>query len=171
MKKSKEDFSYKKQGFALLYAIVVSSIILAIALGVSNIALKEVMFSTSAKDANEAFYAADTASECALYYDNNGETNAYFGDSPADTSCNGKSFSVGTSIAGGTYDIIWTFKISQLSTSEKACAVVSVEKKDDNTETKITSVGYNNGGVVAGECNPTANSVQRVIELNYSQTP
>jgi hypothetical protein len=172
MKKTKEDFSYKKQGFALLYAIVVSSIILAIALGVSNIALKEVMFSTSAKDANEAFYAADTASECALYYDNSSlVTNAYFGSSPDTTSCNGKSFSVGSPIAGGTYDMIWTFKISQLSTSGKACAIVNVEKNELNTETRITSIGYNNGGGTLGDCVPTINSVQRVIELNYSQTP
>ena len=69
-----------KNGFALLYSVVVSSIILAIALGVSNIAYKEIVFGTSAKDANDAFYAADTAAECTLYYDNSNLDTNFFGE-------------------------------------------------------------------------------------------
>ena len=44
----------KNRGFVILFAVTLSSILLAIALGVANIALKEIRFGTSAKDTNEA---------------------------------------------------------------------------------------------------------------------
>ena len=58
-----------RSGFVILFAVTLSSILLAIALGVSNIALKEINFSTSAKNTNDAFVSADVGAECALYND------------------------------------------------------------------------------------------------------
>src|SRR3989344_2360391 len=62
-------FSKSGAGFVILFAVTLSSILLAIALGVANIALKEIKFSTSARDTNDAFFVADTGAECALFYD------------------------------------------------------------------------------------------------------
>ena len=59
----------KNRGFVILFAVTISSILLALAIGVANIALKEVKFNTSAKDTNNAFFAADTAIEYALFQD------------------------------------------------------------------------------------------------------
>src|SRR3989338_6549604 len=64
LKKSK-----KNKGFVLLFAVTLSSILLAIALGVSNVAFRELRFSTNARSTNDAFFAADTGIECALNYD------------------------------------------------------------------------------------------------------
>ena len=57
------------RGFVILFAVTLASILLTISLGVSNIALREIKFSTSAKDTNDAFFAADTGTECALFND------------------------------------------------------------------------------------------------------
>jgi len=59
----------KNKGFVILFVVTLSSILLAIALGAANIALKEIKFGTSAKDTNNAFFAADTGAELALFND------------------------------------------------------------------------------------------------------
>src|SRR3989344_9100858 len=58
-----------RSGFVILFAVTLSSILLSVALGVANVALREVGFSTSARDSSDAFLAADTGAECALFYD------------------------------------------------------------------------------------------------------
>jgi hypothetical protein len=151
-------------GFALLYAVVVSSIILAIAISVSDIAFKGISFSTSAKDANDAFYAADTALECALYYDSSADTqNAYTGNPSSSVSCAGNV----VIISKDSLINKWTFYVPNLGSSGKACAMITVDKETNAPNTQITSIGYNDGSTVPGNCIATQNSTQRVIELGY----
>ncbi|MBI2627475.1 hypothetical protein HYW72_00935 [Candidatus Nomurabacteria bacterium] len=59
-------------GFVMLFAVTLSAILLSIALGISNIAFREVRFSTNARDTNDAFFAADTGAENALFRDKTG---------------------------------------------------------------------------------------------------
>ena len=58
-----------RSGFVMLFAVTLSAILLSIALGVTNIAFKELRFSTNARDTNDAFFAADTGIENALFKD------------------------------------------------------------------------------------------------------
>ena len=58
--------TYKK-GFVLLFTILVSSIVLLIALGISGIAYRQIILSSEARDGGIAFFAADSGVECALY--------------------------------------------------------------------------------------------------------
>src|SRR5688572_19750284 len=68
------------RGFVMLFAVTLSSLILSIAIGVATIALREIKFGTSARDSNDAFFAADTGIECALNYDKEEATqNAFTG--------------------------------------------------------------------------------------------
>ena len=60
-----------KKGFVILFAVTLSAILLSIALGVSNIAFNEAKFSTSVKNTNDAFFAADVGAEQALFWDYN----------------------------------------------------------------------------------------------------
>lgn len=64
---SKHTMKYK--GFTLLYAVVVTSVILAASLSIISIALRELALSSSARDSQYAFYIANTGLECALYWD------------------------------------------------------------------------------------------------------
>ncbi len=61
--------SYKQKGFTLFVALVVSSMLLAVGFSLSNIILKQLIFSSSGKESQLAFYAADSGAECALFWD------------------------------------------------------------------------------------------------------
>ncbi|MES2023142.1 MAG: hypothetical protein V4439_00470 [Patescibacteria group bacterium] len=156
-----------KKGFVLLFAMVLSSIVLAIAFGVANIALKEINFSTSAKDTNEAFFASDVGVECALYL---GKDPSAFGFTGTDSS------KITPSCAGTTLNLSepgpsWIFSLLALGSEGKSCALVSVFV-DTNiipSKTKIISKGYSNG-IIDGNtftCSPGPNSVERELEVNY----
>lgn len=129
----------KNKGFVLLFAVMLSSIILAITLGIANIALKEVKFSISAKDANDAFFAADAGEEQALYNDNKATPNPY----PSGATTN--------------------FVLSGLGSSGQGCANVVVDKT--TATTTITSSGYNVGNPGCLPANP--NSVERQLKVSY----
>ncbi len=61
--------SYTSRGFTLFYAVLVTSLLLALGLAVFNITLKELRLSSDARESQNSFYAADTALECVLYWD------------------------------------------------------------------------------------------------------
>ncbi len=154
MKKNK-----KTRGFVILFAVTLSSILLAIALGIANIAVKEIKFSTSAKDTNDAFLAADTGAECALFYDRiNPSNNAFTGT--ATISCAGASITLSGSSPS------WSFIVLGLGNSAQGCAKVSVVKSGSSpVVTTVTSKGYNVGDA---NCNGTSsNRVEREIKVTY----
>jgi Tfp pilus assembly protein PilE len=58
-----------QRGFTLLIAIVLASVSLVVGLALADVAYKQVVLSSTAKQSQTAFYKADSALECALYYD------------------------------------------------------------------------------------------------------
>lgn len=65
-------FKQKNQrGFALLFAVIVSVILLAVGSAIISIALKEISLSGTGRDSQKAFYASNTGIECALFWDFN----------------------------------------------------------------------------------------------------
>src|SRR5574343_1489902 len=60
-----------QSGYAILFTVVIVSVISIIAIGLSNTAYKSMILSSVAKDSQTAFYQSDTATECALYADTN----------------------------------------------------------------------------------------------------
>lgn len=76
--------THPSRGFTLFYALLVTSLLLALGLAVFNITLKELMLSSDARESQNAFFAADAALECALFWDR-GTTPAFgfYGDSLA----------------------------------------------------------------------------------------
>jgi hypothetical protein len=138
----------KNRGFVILFAVTLASIILAVALGVADIALNEVKFSTSAKDTGDAFYAADTATEYVLYNDKP-TINAY-----------------PTPSAGTTQT--WPIIISNLGSAGLNCAIVTITKDNTNApnvRTSIVADGFNIGDASCASSNP--NRVEREIDTNY----
>ena len=57
------------KGFTLFIAIAVSGALLFIVVGIVNLAYRQSIISNTGKDSQIAFYAADSALECALYWD------------------------------------------------------------------------------------------------------
>jgi hypothetical protein len=161
MKNFLKYYKQKNKAFALLYAILISSILLSISIGVANIAYKELQFGTQADQSDNAFYAADIGAECALYYDKSSGS-AFGGTLQPPYSC------AGNTIAINGASPVWTFNIPALNTDGKGCAIVSVNKSVSGT--KIISKGYNNGSGGAQPnwtCTPTSNTLERQLEVNY----
>ncbi len=97
-------------GFTLLVAMIVTALILAIGFSIGNIILKELALSASGKRSQIAFYAADSMSECALYWDKKGADGSAVDDSPFATSTPDTAFiQCGTGIPGGTPGQIGNF--------------------------------------------------------------
>lgn len=57
------------RGFTLLIAIILSTVALTVGLSLLDVAYKQALLASSSKESVVAFYSADTALECALYYD------------------------------------------------------------------------------------------------------
>ena len=154
----------QNNGFVLLFAVMLSSIILAIALGVASVALKEINFSTSAKDANNAFYSADTGIECALFNDK--PPLAIFPNNASQqVTCLGGFININsTDWTNGP----WNFVLPGLGSSNDSCAIIDVTKVTVNgsLSTTIISKGYNNGGGFGG-CTPNSSSVERELQVTY----
>lgn len=143
-------------GFVILFAVTISAIILSIALGVANIAFKEIKFGTSDKDTNAAFFAADTGADCALFYDKTTENKFPAGGPATPITCANANIPVNFNTG------VYNFTITNLGDLGQGCAKVTVDKTA--LLTKIISNGYNNGG---GSCVQSSNTVERQIELNY----
>ena len=56
-----------QSGFAMLYSVLLVSLMLTIAVSISSLTLKQTILSNLAKDSGIAFYQADAAVECGLY--------------------------------------------------------------------------------------------------------
>lgn len=138
----------KNSGFVILFAVTLSSILLAMALGIANISLKEIKFSTSAETTNEAFFAADTAIEYILYKDRSGSS-IYTPDPGTEAS--------------------WPVTLTGIGNTGASCAKATITK--DNTDTAIPTIttiisrGYNIGDTNCNSNDP--NRVEREIEVNY----
>jgi hypothetical protein len=57
------------RGITLLVAVILSSVVLSVALSLLDITYKQVVLASSAKLSQYAFYTADSAMECVLYWD------------------------------------------------------------------------------------------------------
>lgn len=60
---------HPNRGFTLLISIILASVALVVGLSLADVAYKQVLLSGTSRQSQVAFYAADSALECALYYD------------------------------------------------------------------------------------------------------
>lgn len=79
--KYRKNACLRRQGFTLLFTILIMSIILVIGIGVFEIILKEIVISGAGRESQIAFYAADSGVECSLYWDVKGRVFATSSDS------------------------------------------------------------------------------------------
>lgn len=156
-------------GFVILFTVLISSIVLAISLGISSVSYKELILSSTTRDGQYAFNTANTGIECALFND---IKNRIF-----DTNPQGKPISCDQS-AGGTTLIedrgsgVFNFKLDMVINKSGALSCMDVEiiKTISGTveSTTITSRGYNMS--CDTRSSPTTNPlkvVERVIQVSY----
>ncbi|MCX6739117.1 MAG: hypothetical protein NT098_03650 [Candidatus Parcubacteria bacterium] len=67
--KKRKDSKENTRGFLMMYAILFITVVLTIAMGILDIALKQFSISSINRESSRALYAADAGLECVLYGD------------------------------------------------------------------------------------------------------
>lgn len=167
-------------GFTILFASLVSSLLLAVGLVIFDITYKQAVFSAVVRDSNFAIYAADTGLECALYWDlrytgsGNFGSGSVFATSSISTPpssgviCNTQDIAA-AGVTAGTWPTSTTATAATttftMSFSPQAyCAVVTVGKSagaGTAVNTSVTSAGFNTCAAGA------ANRIERTLQANY----
>lgn len=155
------------KGFAILFTILISSVILSIALGISSIAYNESILSASAREAHHSFFAADSGVECVLAYEST------FVPGVSSVSCGGNTLSV-TMTNNDVYEFY------EPLVGGDHCAYVIIEKNVPipsvtTLMTHVISHGYNIScsHIQSLNANPPYTDpalkkmVERVIEITY----
>lgn len=138
-----------QRGFTLLIAVIFMTVMLSFGLALGSLSYKQLVLSSVASESQYAFYAADAATECALYYDQQPSLDATKMACGSDTSAK----VTGTPV-----------KSAQINfTTEKRCADVTIYKSSTG-KTNIYSQGYN---VPCGDLTGGARVVSRAIWTKY----
>lgn len=148
-----------KKGYAILFTLVIVSIITSISIGISNVVYKQLLLASVASDSQTAFYAADTGAECALY------ASEILGLATIVGSLN-PYFNCGVDEAGQPYIVTVTIDPTNIYHLDTAATNLSCYKalvdKNSPTVTNIEIKGYNT-------CNSSdLRQVERGIRIEYN---
>jgi hypothetical protein len=159
------DTARAEAGFTVLLAAIVASLVLSLGISVFSIAQKQLILSSTGRNSQYAFYAADTAAECALYWD---VRYSYFGtttpaDPPAeDVTCDDQQLNPAGYPGSDSYPYTISFQFEP----NGFCAQVQVTKANVPGEprTLIRADGYSDRCELI-ETSPRI--LQRSVELSY----
>ena len=119
------------KGYTLLFAVIVSVLVLSIAAFILSVSRKQAILSSSARDSIYAFYAADSGLECAIENLSNWSNPA--NSVPSSITCAGQSQAVGGDSAKATGTSTFWMKTngdyslsSQNQSGISSCASTSV---------------------------------------------
>ena len=183
IQKIKREWAAREHGYTLLFAVLISALVLGVGVSILNIARKELLLNSSARESQYAFYAADTGYECAVYWDT--VQNAFSTSSPA------SSITCGTTSAGATTTSAVTLPVNpplngpyvysfSVPIVGNACAFVTLTKTYGTTilpsgssitgwSTNLLSRGYNVGYKSStGDCSAVSSiKVERALYATY----
>jgi|AntAceMinimDraft_13_1070369.scaffolds.fasta_scaffold06404_2 hypothetical protein len=138
----------KEKGFVILFAILISSIILLITSGMFNVIQKQVLLSAYSRESQRAFYASDAAIECALFHDISPfleKTHFPMEGISPDLKCGGSVIQV-QQLGQVSEEYDKTFAFRYFSDDDQVgCSYILVEKSlvGGLYETRITAAGFN----------------------------
>ncbi len=154
----------------MLFAVLVSSVLLSIGLSIFNLTVKELVLSSSGRESQFSFYSADTGAECAIYWDFKG-TDIFATSSNSRTPSPSNPDCVGSLINIEPFIYVPSSATTQFtldipSGSPEYCTIVTIKKWSDNPpiiNTEIDSRGYNT------KCSDTTNPnrVERALKVTY----
>jgi len=152
----------QQKGFAMLFTVLIVSIILSLAIGISNVTFKQNLLSSIAKDSQIAFFAADAGMECGLMNDFM-YSSAYYPRWATDTTvnptlaipCGSMSFQIDLAQSSTGYFVYKEI----VSDGKKPCSVITFDKTDP-TLNKVQVRGYS-------MCTYTPRQVERALEVQY----
>ncbi len=136
------------RGFTLLLAVLISSILIALGSAIFDIVSKQIILSSSGRESQFAFYAADTGIECVLYWDN--QHNAFGTTSPlTEISCGGvvapltRSYDPNPPDDPGRPRLTTTFSFVFDGVITNPCTDIQVVRNYYPLQTEVQSYGHN----------------------------
>jgi hypothetical protein len=146
----------KNSGYAILFAVVVVSIISILSFGLSNTTYKQLILSSLSSDSQISYLQSDMATECGLYADNI----VGLGSLPASWNC-------GIDSSGNiqTFNVVndgSKYKVSPVTLGTKdPCFEFDIDKTTIPGTTVIKARGYNS-------CDKSSSkTVEREVEVTY----
>lgn len=179
IKKIKIIKNNREKGMTLVIALTTMTLLLSVSLSISNIVLRQIKISSMNDKSKLAFFAADSAAECAVYYDtlfiasnddpdlsiNQDIQTAIFGEITKEEKI-AKIKCGNQSILNVNSDIITGLGPEVVKTSfdidyGETCANVIVTRTDFSTN--ILATGYNTNATAAG-CDLSNVQSRRLVE-------
>lgn len=159
------------RGFTIFFAMLVTSLALAIGLAIYDLTVRELALSSTANESQQAIYAADTGAECVLYWDTQCTLSNCTAGSAFPTSTESTVLPSGSGIFCKEQDITTSWDTSARTATAATttftlnaanfCATVYVAKSGTPTRTTVTSHGQFN-------CTSGAtDQVERVLQVSY----
>lgn len=148
-----------KKGFAMLFSVLISSLLVAIGLSIFSLTLKELTISTSARESQVAFYAANSGMDCAIYWNFQDKFVESGGAVSPEVICGASSSVTDDGLAGGStgFKFYITNNMDGTANINGPCVDVVVTKStelDGSLKTVIESRGKN-------ICGPSGRKVER----------
>jgi hypothetical protein len=159
----KETRTTSSDGYAILFAVLLVSIILAITLGILNIAIKEFNFTATAKNSHVSFFAADTGGECALY----GRKQGMLENTSPVMLCDTQTITSTTTTVATN---ITQYNFSDINV-QNGCARVDIVVDDSDAlvrRTTINSRGYNVTCAILQSVNPST-KIERLLSFEFTE--
>src|SRR3989344_2267926 len=144
-----------KKGFSIIFALLIVGIVASVGLSVFEIFSLELAMTGSIRESQRAFYAADAAGECVLYWDLKNPP-PLSTSTPKTITCNNENKTVGGSASSGF----------QLLFSNGSCVNVIINIDPTTGQKKIESLGRSKYS--GGNCDtPVPQRTERGLEIKY----
>lgn len=159
-------YQRRTRGFTLLFAVLISSILLAIGMGIFNIVYRELQLSALARDSTTALFSADAGIECGLYWEYQDKFDPEEINPVVSINCAGTDMASSRVVVAAVTEWSYTFRVGE-GASDESCVVLNITKDASdplNVITTISSSGRNEGGAT---CTPGNRTVERTLEVHY----
>lgn len=147
-----------ERGFTILLAALVASLTLALGISVFTIAQKQLVLSSIGRNSQYAFYAADTAAECALYHEM--RHNAFDITAPITPISCDENAAIEVTHTELPYPIYFDMEFEP----NGYCARVRVTKDNIHPRTVIHADGFS---VPCGQIETSGRVLQRSVEITF----
>ena len=151
MKKTVIQKNNYKKGITLFVAVLVASVATLFSFAISDIALREVFLAQTGKDSQEAFFAANSGIECALFWDL--KKGIFTPDTGGPVTCNENTRNTQVDDNGDTWDLSFplAFPLFGGSNPDDPCFIIdtvskAIEEEDGQVVSIVTEIivkGYN----------------------------
>ena len=154
----------EKRGFAMLFTVLIITLILSLAIGISDTTYKQTLLSGLARDSQVAFYQADAAIECGMEYDTGTLAASFQRDAatpPASLDCGNLTLQEDLSTSHTNY---YEYSTPTLANTDIPCMHIIFDKTQQDAQGNNISVVKGRG---FNTCVSGPRQVERALQVTY----